>query len=117
VAVLAVAAGGTVVALAADDTPLDHVHHPANALAPAQRGLTHISAASLGTCTEAVHDRYVLMGPDGRMYRTWHAQVVPIDAANPSGPTCRFGHEHGDQPATSLADPTHPCSATPRRAG
>ena len=108
VAVLAVAAGGTVVALAADDTPLDHVHHPANALAPAQRGLTHISAASLGTCTEAVHDRYVLMGPDGRMYRTWHAQVVPIDAANPSGPTCRFGHEHGDQPATLLADPTPP---------
>ncbi|HEX4923810.1 MAG TPA: Ig-like domain-containing protein [Bdellovibrionales bacterium] len=46
----------------------------------------------LGTCSAAVHDKYVLDGGDGYRYRTWHPQV------DPSG--CRFAHEHGDDPAS-----------------
>jgi hypothetical protein len=45
----------------------------------------------LGTCSSAVHDRYVVSAPDGYRYRTWHPQV------DPSG--CIFAHEHGDNPA------------------
>lgn len=94
---------------AADVTPsLDAVPAPAAATQPAARGLQTISAASLGTCTAAVHDRFVLTGPDGMPYRTWHPQTVPVDPGNPTGPTCTFGHEHGDDPTTSRADPTLP---------
>lgn len=60
-----------------------------------------VSADLLGTCPAAVHDRYVTTGPDGKLYRTWHPQTVPLDANNPSGPTCTFAHEHGDDPATA----------------
>lgn len=52
---------------------------------------TPVDAESLGTCSAAVHDRYVLDGGDGWRYRTWHPQ------RDPSG--CVFGHEHGDDPA------------------
>lgn len=52
-----------------------------------------VGADTLGTCSAAVHDKYVTTGPDGRLYRTWHP------ARDPSG--CTFGHEHGDDPATS----------------
>jgi len=47
----------------------------------------------LGTCSQAVHDQYVIDGGDGFDYRTWHPQV------DPSG--CVFGHEHGDDPNSS----------------
>lgn len=49
-----------------------------------------VEPAMLGTCTAAVHDKYVIDGGDGFMYRTWHPQV------DPSG--CVFAHEHGDNP-------------------
>jgi len=45
---------------------------------------------ALGTCSQAVHDKYVIKGHDGVLYRTWHPQV------DPSG--CVFAHEHGDDP-------------------
>ena len=54
---------------------------------------------NLGTCPAAAHDRYVVDGGDGYLYRTWHPQVVPIDPASPSA-TCTFAHEHGDNPAS-----------------
>lgn len=47
-----------------------------------------------GECTREVHARYWTWGPDGRVYPTWHP---PRD---PSG--CAFGHEHGDDPRTSV---------------
>lgn len=49
-----------------------------------------------GTCTKALHDTYVLLGPDGVRYRTWHPAV------DPSG--CTWGHEHGDDPAKGIAE-------------
>ncbi len=52
------------------------------------------------TCTKAQHDAYFVIGPDGKRYSTWHP------ALGPGG--CKFGHEHGDNPATSIADPTLP---------
>ena len=38
---------------------------------------------NLGTCTAAVHDRYVVDGGDGYLYRTWHPQVVSVNPASP----------------------------------
>jgi len=79
-----------------------------NAPAVAAASLAPVDAAILGTCTAAIHDRYTLVGPDGQVYRTWHPQVVPLDPSNPSAGSCRFAHEHGDDPATSVANPHMP---------
>jgi hypothetical protein len=57
-----------------------------------------VNSAILGTCPPEVHDRYFVIGPDGRKYRTWHPVTVPIDPSNPSRGTCTFAHEHGDNP-------------------
>jgi len=48
-----------------------------------------------------VHDRYVTTAPDNKSYPTWHPQVDPQFG-------CYFDHEHGDDPTTSLANPTMP---------
>lgn len=55
---------------------------------------------TLGTCSQAIHDKYYVIGPDGKKYRTWHP------AKDSSG--CTFGHEHGDDPRTSVANSTLP---------
>ena len=52
----------------------------------------------------AVHDSYRVTGPDGRSYATWHPPSVEVFGVV----TCHFGHEHGDDPRTSLANPTLP---------
>jgi hypothetical protein len=57
-------------------------------------------AGALGTCSEAIHDKYVVKGPDGGTYRTWHPQK------DSSG--CTFAHEHGENPANSKANNTMP---------
>jgi len=54
--------------------------------------------AAADTCPAAVHDRYSVIGPDGRRYPTWHPPTT-VDPA--TGQTCTFGHEHGDDPSTS----------------
>ena len=46
------------------------------------------------TCSKAIHDRYWVYGPDGKVYPTHHP---PIDPAT----GCSFGHEHGRDPAGS----------------
>lgn len=93
-------------------TPTAHHHHPTETPTPggggSGSGLSPVPADILGTCPVEVHDRYVTTGPDGRTYRTWHPQEVPVDANNPSGTKCRFAHEHGDDPTTSLANPVLP---------
>jgi len=43
------------------------------------------------TCTKADHDRYNTVGPDGKIYPTWHPPVDPVTG-------CTFGHEHGRDP-------------------
>ena len=63
-----------------------------------------IAAEILGTCSAQVHDRYVVRGPDGVLYRTWHPQVVD----NGAGGTCTFAHEHGVDPATSQLQGVEP---------
>ncbi|GEM_PF-615526 len=60
-----------------------------------------VSSDLLGTCSEEVHNRYVVVGPDGNTYRSYHPQTVPVDANNPNGAKCTFAHEHGDDPASS----------------
>ncbi|RDI95072.1 hypothetical protein DV704_08340 [Meiothermus sp. QL-1] len=52
-------------------------------------------------CPDWVHNRYVVKGPDGDFYSTWHPQVDPEYR-------CYFDHEHGDDPRTSLANPELP---------
>jgi hypothetical protein len=61
---------------------------------PAGQPIWGVTASDiLGTCSAAIHDKYVLDGGDGYLYRTWH----PLQ--DPSG--CTFGHEHGDDPKSS----------------
>ena len=50
------------------------------------------------TCTQAFHDSYFVIGPDGKKYPTWH----PPTATDPAtSKTCSFGHEHGRDPRGS----------------
>lgn len=46
------------------------------------------------TCTQEIHDRYSVVGPDGLRYPTWHPPVDPETG-------CTFGHEHGRDPSGS----------------
>ena len=44
-------------------------------------------------CPVWVHDNlYLVAGPDGEMYGSWHPQIDPTH-------WCHFGHEHGSNPA------------------
>lgn len=46
------------------------------------------------TCSKEIHDRYAVVGPDGKLYPTWHPPVDPVTG-------CSFGHEHGRDPRGS----------------
>jgi hypothetical protein len=46
------------------------------------------------TCTKEQHDRFSTVGADGKRYPTWHPPTDPATG-------CRFGHEHGRDPAGS----------------
>ncbi len=46
------------------------------------------------TCTKEIHDQFATLGPDGKLYPTWHPSVDP-------GTGCSFGHDHGRDPAES----------------
>jgi len=46
------------------------------------------------TCSQAIHDSYNTVGPDGKLYPTWHPAT---DLAT----SCTFGHEHGSDPRGS----------------
>lgn len=45
-------------------------------------------------CSAEVHDRFVAVGPDGKLYPTWHPPEDPVTG-------CNFGHEHGRDPRGS----------------
>jgi hypothetical protein len=49
---------------------------------------------STDTCTPEIHNRYSVVGPDGKRYNTWHPPVDPATG-------CSFGHEHGRDPRGS----------------
>lgn len=50
------------------------------------------------TCPKPVHDRFAVIGPDGKRYPTWHPRTVTDPA---TGQPCSFGHEHGADPRGS----------------
>lgn len=52
------------------------------------------SPGAFDTCSQEIHDSYSTVGPDGKLYPTWHP---PIDPAT----GCNFGHEHGADPSGS----------------
>lgn len=52
-------------------------------------------------CPLELHDAIMTSGPDGQLYPTWHPPVDP-------GTGCYFGHEHGADPGTSVANSTLP---------
>lgn len=47
-----------------------------------------------GECAAAVHNAYSVVGPDGKLYPTWHPPTHPAIG-------CSFGHEHGRDPRGS----------------
>lgn len=47
-----------------------------------------------GECAVSIHNAYSTVGPDGRIYPTWHPPVDPLTG-------CSFGHEHGRDPSGS----------------
>ena len=49
---------------------------------------------SADSCTREIHDSYAVVGPDGKLYPTWHPPVDPATG-------CTFGHEHGRDPRGS----------------
>jgi hypothetical protein len=53
------------------------------------------------TCSKEIHDKYFVIGADGKKYSTWHPAIDPETG-------CKFGHEHGDDPRTSKADSSMP---------
>lgn len=56
------------------------------------------ATADLPVCPDSLHDAYTATGPDGEVYPTWH----PASVTDPdTGVVCAFGHEHGDDPASS----------------
>ncbi|AGY57495.1 hypothetical protein [Gloeobacter kilaueensis] len=44
------------------------------------------------TCSVDIHNSYSVVGPDGKLYPTWHPPVDPATG-------CTFGHEHGMDPS------------------
>jgi hypothetical protein len=46
------------------------------------------------TCSKEQHDKYATVGPDGKLYPTWHPAVDPATG-------CQYGHEHGRDPRGS----------------
>lgn len=53
---------------------------------------------AVDTCPESLHLTHSVVGADGKLYPTWHA---PTDIDPATGKSCTYGHEHGDDPATS----------------
>jgi hypothetical protein len=61
--------------------------------APASRAFGLWNPGQFDGCTKEQHDAYAVLGPDGKVYPTWHP---------PTGPGgCSFGHEHGRDPTGS----------------
>jgi hypothetical protein len=53
---------------------------------------------AIDTCPASLHASYSVIGPDGKLYPTWHP---PTDVDPATGQACTYGHEHGDDPASS----------------
>ena len=86
--------------------------------APHSHALGLWAPGAADTCPAALHDSYSVVGPDGKLYPTWHPPRV-IDPA--TGELCSFGHEHGRNPAgsdlSSTGSPTAGRPGARRRGG
>ena len=66
------------------------------------QSMSQWTPATQDTCTQAFHDSFFVLGPDGKKYPTWH----PPEATDPAtGQTCSFGHDHGTNPSGSALWP------------
>jgi hypothetical protein len=57
-------------------------------------GIWTPNSTSGDTCSKEIHDEYWAIGPDGKLYPSWHPPVDPTTG-------CKFGHEHGRDPSQS----------------
>lgn len=80
--------GATFLACAGDSTG------PGLDAAAPSRAFSLWTPGAAETCTREQHDRFAVVGPDGKRYPTWHPPVDPETG-------CRFGHEHGRDPRGS----------------
>lgn len=79
--------GETLVPDPGTDVPDSHVHQKMG-----------WQPTEFDTCPKELHDSFMVTGPDGKRYETWH----PPTGEDPvTGVNCTFGHEHGDDPRTS----------------
>lgn len=83
------AVGAALAVLACSDAPYSGLSRPPQSGFAVAYGLWVPGARD--NCTQAQHDAYSTVGPDGKLYPTWHP---PIDPAT----GCSFGHEHGRDP-------------------
>ncbi|MEZ4415312.1 MAG: hypothetical protein R3E10_06125 [Gemmatimonadota bacterium] len=67
---------------------------PDDAPAGLSRAYSTWQPGTTDTCTTEIHDRYAVVGSDGKLYPTWHPPVDPETG-------CTFGHEHGRDPRGS----------------
>ena len=81
-----------VVILACDNSPT--TAGPEDAPAGLSRAFGIWAPGPKDTCTAELHDQFAVVGPDGKLYPTWHP---PVDPAT----DCTFGHEHGRNPRDS----------------
>jgi hypothetical protein len=66
--------------------------------APSSQAMGRWTPATQDTCTQAFHDTFFVVGPDGKKYPTWH----PAEATDPANnKVCSFGHDHGQDPSGS----------------
>ena len=90
---LAALLSGAALACDANESPTDPgLEIPPDA--PASRALGLWEPYGPDTCTPAIHESYAVVGPDGKVYPTWHPPVDPATG-------CTFGHEHGRDPRGS----------------
>lgn len=71
------------------------VSEPTNSYAYTDRNWT---PTSYDTCSAELHASYNVVGPDNKIYPTWHPAKVTDPA---TGQPCTFGHEHGADPSSS----------------
>ncbi len=67
---------------------------PDDAPAGVSRAFSAWAPGASDTCAPEIHDKFAVVGVDGKLYPTWHPPVDPETG-------CSFGHEHGRNPRGS----------------
>lgn len=89
-----------VITLTESPTPMQSTPTPTSTQTSLEYG-TWVPNGTGITCTKAQHDAYYVIGPDGKKYSTYHPVKDPVSG-------CNFGHDHGDDPKTSIVDSSLP---------